>query len=63
MGDYLLAVKKNHKELLKQIEGSFFLNKGEMEDQQWEYSRSKFENRKCQTLSASEMLRLELLKK
>jgi predicted transposase YbfD/YdcC len=60
-GEYLLAVKKNQKELFEQLEDSFLLNPSIAQDMQWEYQRGRFEQRKCQILQAHQMLRPETL--
>lgn len=58
--EYLLAVKKNQKELFEQVEDSFLLNPSDTQDMQWEYQRARFEQRKCQILPAQQMLLPEM---
>ena len=60
-GEYLLAVKKNQKELFEQIEDSFLLTPSVTQDMQWEYQRGRFEQRKGQILPAKQMLLSENL--
>ena len=59
--EYLLAVKKNQKELFEQVEDSFLLNPSVAQDMQWEYQRARFEQRKCQILPAQQMLLPEII--
>ena len=58
--DYLLAVKKNQKELFEQIQDSFLLNAAQIWDEQWEYDHGRYEKRTCEILPAQQMLLPEL---
>lgn len=60
-GAYLLAAKKNQKQLYEQITDSFALNPSLAADSQWEYQRGRFEQRNCQILPAATMLLPETL--
>ena len=59
--DYLLALKKNQKELLEQTQDSFLLNQAPNWDEQWEYDHGRYENRRCEILPAREMLLPDLI--
>ena len=51
-GHYLLALKKNQKELLEEVSCAFKANKPISQEEEWEYQRGRFEIRKCSILSA-----------
>lgn len=55
-GHYLLAVKKNQKELYEDISCAFKANKAISLVEDWEYSSNRFETRKCSILNAKTSL-------
>ncbi len=55
-GHYLLALKGNQESLLEEVECAFRANRGQVADDAWEYSRGRFEQRRCWLLSASACL-------
>lgn len=55
-GHYILAVKKNQKELYDDILCAFKANKSFSIDEEWEYARGRFETRICCILSAKSTL-------
>ena len=55
-GHYLLAVKKNQKELYEDISCAFKANKAISIDEKWEYANNRFEVRKCSILTAKSSL-------
>jgi predicted transposase YbfD/YdcC len=59
-GHYLLAVKKNQKDLFEDIECAFKANKAITSDDDWEYAKGRKELRKCSILSADECLLAEV---
>jgi len=59
--DYLLALKKNQKELYDQTQDSFELNPAQIMDEQWEYDHGRYEQRRCEILPAQGMLLPELI--
>lgn len=60
-GHYLLAVKKNQKDLFEDIECAFKTNKATSFQEEWEYENSRLEQRKCSILPAQSMLMKETL--
>lgn len=61
--EYLLAVKKNQKGLLEEIEDGFTWRKSEKHDTNWEYDHGRYETRVCETLTAKEILHPKTLEK
>lgn len=59
-GHYLLAVKKNQKELYEDISCAFMANKAFSIDEEWEYARGRFETRTCSILTAKSSLMEEV---
>ncbi|MCU0353535.1 MAG: ISAs1 family transposase [Cytophagales bacterium] len=51
-GHYLLALKKNQKELFEEVVCAFKANSPQCTQEEWEYGRARFETRKCGVLSA-----------
>ena len=51
-GHYLLALKGNQESLLEEVECAFRANRSRVADEAWEYSRGRFEERRCWLLSA-----------
>ena len=51
-GHYLLALLGNQESLLEEVECAFRANVGRVADEAWEYSRGRFEERRCWLLSA-----------
>ncbi len=61
--DYILAVKKNQKLLLEELEDSFSYGKVEKEHLAWDYGHGRYEERKCTVLDGRKFLSpLELVK-
>lgn len=52
-GHYLLALKGNQESLWEEVVCGFRANKARVADEQWEYSRGRFEQRRCWILSAA----------
>lgn len=61
--EYLLAVKKNQKGLLEEIEDGFTWRKPEQYHKKWEYDHGRYEDRLCEILKAKEILHPETLNK
>lgn len=51
-GHYLLALKANQERLFEEVECAFRANRGLTAEDAWEYSRGRFEERRCWLLSA-----------
>lgn len=51
-GHYLLALKGNQESLLEEVMCAFRANRGRVADEAWEYSRGRFEQRRCWLLPA-----------
>lgn len=51
-GHYLLALKSNQESLWEEVVCAFRANKALLADEPWEYSRGRFEERRCWILSA-----------
>ena len=62
-GDYILAVKKNQKLLMEEIEDSFSYGKIENEHVSWDCGHGRYEERKCTVLDAREFLTPRELRK
>jgi predicted transposase YbfD/YdcC len=60
-GHYLLAVKKNQKELFEDISCAFKANKPLSIEENWEYDHGRFEIRKCSILSAQSTIDEEII--
>lgn len=59
-GHYLLAVKKNQKDLYEDVSCAFKANKAFSIDEEWEYARGRFEKRICSILTAESALMEEV---
>lgn len=55
-GHYILAVKKNQKELYEDVVCAFKANKAFSTDDEWEYASGRFETRTCSILTAKSTL-------
>jgi len=60
-GHYLVALKKNQKELVEEVECAFKANKPISQEEEWEYARGRFETRKCSILSAQATIEKEII--
>jgi predicted transposase YbfD/YdcC len=60
-GHYLLAVKKNQKELFDDITCAFKANKPLSVEENWEYDHGRFEIRKCSILSVESTMDEEIV--
>lgn len=61
--DYLLAVKKNQKNLYEEVSDEWIWQTAKTFDQTWEYDHGRYEKRKCQTIDATTNLSPQLLEK
>lgn len=53
--NYLLAVKKNQKDLFEMLGEAFVDNKALQSDEQWEYDHGRYETRHCEILEVSKV--------
>jgi len=60
---YLLAVKENQADLLEEIQEAFQFAKPLGVDETWDYDHGRYEERKCDILSATDVLSPNLLSK
>ena len=60
-GHYLLALKKNQKELWEEVMCAFKANTPISEKEEWEYARGRFETRKCSILSAQASIQKDIV--
>ena len=61
--DYLLAVKKNQRNLFEQVSDDFTWQTATKFNETWEYDHGRYETRFCQMVSAKEVLTPDLLEK
>ncbi len=61
--DYLLAVKGNQKDLLEEVSEAFNYSSIVNYEENWEYDHGRYEQRRCEVLSAQESLSPQLLNK
>lgn len=59
--NYLLAVKQNQGSLYDQVSDDFTWKSSKEDSQNWEYDHGRYEERKCQIVSAQEVLSPDLL--
>jgi len=61
--DYLLAVKKNQRNLFEQVSDDFTWKSSKILNETWEYDHGRYETRVCQIVSAKDVLTPDLLEK